>query len=486
MTVEPSLGLRIPSEIFRFFNAPGGHSLIVRGGAGTGKTTFALQVIEDLSRETVGYYLSTRVSDRSLLTQFPWLKERLIYDPVRRDEHVMSGKKRSGLAKLKGINIDYQTGQTKEMSISIGRQLTDLECIYQLVEADRIKRMLFVIDSVDAMAEKYGLDQAMLIASLQKDLVEGYGQNVLYVLESPEQLLDYLGDGVVVISASELDKRRVREIELVKLRGCEILRPRYLFTLKGGQMLTFDEKMTERANIIGPWSPIKDSDGKMSTGMADVDRMVGGGIERGSIILIEIGHNVPLRVAEQLERSFVANFVSLGRGVLWFPSRRSSAESIRSQMLELVPKEIFDRQVRIPEVASQVEISAPYIMPVEGTNAGTDLKWRSVSYMLSNGEQPYLSVLGFDTLESIYGEKVVDQIMDHLGAMKKNNGVCLCVASSSTVSKDRLADMAYVHVKLDKIGGTTIMYGIRPFTECNAVTFQSDGHKTKVVLTQVV
>src|SRR2546430_15889418 len=68
---------RIPREIVEFFNAPGGHSLIAKGPAGTGKTTFALQLTEELGEVTASHYLSSRVSDESLFRQFVWLKERL-------------------------------------------------------------------------------------------------------------------------------------------------------------------------------------------------------------------------------------------------------------------------------------------------------------------------------------------------------------------------------------------------------------------------
>ena len=65
---------RLPGEIVRFFENQGGHSLIVKGSAGTGKTTFSLQLIEELKGMQNSYYLSTRVSDESLYLQFPWLK----------------------------------------------------------------------------------------------------------------------------------------------------------------------------------------------------------------------------------------------------------------------------------------------------------------------------------------------------------------------------------------------------------------------------
>src|SRR5467141_2413229 len=72
----PPVG-RIPREIVEFFNAPGGHSLIAKGPAGTGKTTFALQLTEELGEVTASHYLSSRVSDESLYRKFTWPKERL-------------------------------------------------------------------------------------------------------------------------------------------------------------------------------------------------------------------------------------------------------------------------------------------------------------------------------------------------------------------------------------------------------------------------
>src|SRR2546422_1248520 len=75
-SVSPPTG-RIPREIVEFFNAPGGHSLIAKGPAGTGKTTFALQLTEALGEVTASHYLSSRVSDESLYRQFTWLKDRI-------------------------------------------------------------------------------------------------------------------------------------------------------------------------------------------------------------------------------------------------------------------------------------------------------------------------------------------------------------------------------------------------------------------------
>ncbi|MEE9173518.1 MAG: gas vesicle protein GvpD P-loop domain-containing protein, partial [Thermoplasmata archaeon] len=67
----------IPEDLLAFFRGTGGHSLIVKGSAGTGKTTLALQLIEELDDIPGSYYLSLRVSDTSLFRQFPWLQAKV-------------------------------------------------------------------------------------------------------------------------------------------------------------------------------------------------------------------------------------------------------------------------------------------------------------------------------------------------------------------------------------------------------------------------
>ncbi|MBM4237155.1 MAG: AAA family ATPase, partial [Euryarchaeota archaeon] len=188
---------RTPPEIITFFTKPGGHSLILRGNAGTGKTTFALQTIEDLSAIEKSYYLSTRVSDASLFTQFPWLREKVNRGEttpraLAAEDATKNGgpspPTRAGLASLKGIG--GTAGGPTRISVSIGRDLSELEAIYKTLETKRETKSLIVIDSIDALAQKYGESCANLILAIQSDVVEGYGANVLFVLESSDPQLD--------------------------------------------------------------------------------------------------------------------------------------------------------------------------------------------------------------------------------------------------------------------------------------------------------
>lgn len=468
---------RLPPEILAFFMKEGGHSLILRGNAGTGKTTFALQIIEELSAIEKSYYLSTRVSDNSLFSQFPWLKEkfqrgetsRLTISSNRTPEAKDQKDKQSGLIELKGIkNLG---GKEAKISLTIGRDLSELEAIYRIVETDEKSKQLIVIDSIDALAQKYGETCARIILTIQNDLVEGYGANVLFVLESADPQLDYLGDGVVLLKSLEYQNRRLREIEIMKLRGCEIQQMRYIFTLSGGRIQSFGRTADADISLWKGWSPIPDAGERVSCGIEDIDRMLGGGLEKGSIVLLELGHAIPTSVSTAIENSMVANFVAQGRGVIWVPMRKASAESLRNRMLGIVSEGDFEKNVRIPEKATQIGTAAKYILPVEGSTAYDDFSWQNLAFGLQASSQPYLTLMGFDTMESIYGIQVMDQLADYLASVRRNKGIFVGIAPPSADSTQRIADLATIHLKIDRVGGTVILYGEKPFTECNAFTF---------------
>ncbi len=489
--MEKQNGSRIPQEIYSFYSNSGGHSLILRGNAGSGKTTFALQTIEDLSVVERSFYYSSRVSDYSLLIQFPWLSNRLIPangagGEVQRQPKVIPDS-REGLSALKGIDssaLDLTKGQ---FAVSIGRNLSELDRLYQGIEKNLPGKSLVVIDSIDGLAEKYGLSCVSLINAIQKDIVEGYGSNVMFITENSSIDLDYLGDGVVRLSSTEYYRRRVREIEIVKLRGCEIQQPKYLFTLKGGRIQSFGYRWEKEMPLPSRWNLIADCDHRVSSGLKDLDRLLMGGPMTGSINLLELGPGVPANISQAIEHSLVANFVSQGRGVLWVPLRKTSAETSRQRVTQTVPQTDFDRFVKIPEKTDQFSnASSRYVLPLEGSNAFSDFKWQNVEFSLSEAKKPYLALMGFDTLESIYSHNLMDQLMDFLASLKHHEGVFVAITSPSSASASRLSDLANIHLKLDRIGGTVVIYGDEPFTECNAVSFEDREHGGGVSLTPIV
>ncbi|MHA1454333.1 MAG: gas vesicle protein GvpD P-loop domain-containing protein, partial [Promethearchaeota archaeon] len=65
----------IPIDVYESLNQREiGFSLLIKGAAGTGKTTLALSLLSIIS-DAIPIYISTRVAPQSLYVQFPWIQE---------------------------------------------------------------------------------------------------------------------------------------------------------------------------------------------------------------------------------------------------------------------------------------------------------------------------------------------------------------------------------------------------------------------------
>lgn len=499
-----------PKEIIRFLSSPGGHSLILRGMAGTGKTTLALQLIEELAAVQQSYYMSTRVSDQSLFNQFPWL-----LDKVREGEILKARKKikkrtdseqqvekilvglasikgelknekvkasRKELMRLQGIiesggeeQIAEATGES-ELTVTVGSMMPEIEMAYDVVDKALPERTLVVIDSIDALAEKYGVPPSRLINAMQRDLVEGCGTNIVYVLETPDQLLDYLGDGVVYLSVNNNTGRRIREMDILKLRGCEIRQPKYVYSLLGGRVRTFEYSRYMKPDKPRSFQAIKDPDGRhVSTGIPDLDVMIEGGLRKGTITLIELMPGVPVAASAPIEHAVICNFVKQDRGVAWIPTKKTGAEPAREELLGFLSQEGFDKNVRILEPHAPAGAPKPYSITLEGEDVRVDIKWQDLQYALRNTGAPNLAIIGFDSLESVYGSSVLDGMMEFLTSLLNNDGVFVATTTPSVKSTSRLSDLAHTHLRIDKLSGVTTIRGEEPYTAPHSMTDPATG-----------
>ncbi|MDG6221541.1 MAG: hypothetical protein QCI38_08875, partial [Candidatus Thermoplasmatota archaeon] len=224
----------IPTEILDFFGQKGGRSLLVKGGAGTGKTTFALQFMDQLVDPEKSLYLTTRVSDEALFEHFPWLRDKemraRIIDSGRvllqalapgdeEQEYVPKDGRvevaRDFLKSIHGEEMEAPNQVDRKMFSVLLEQnrMPELERIYDRVNNILPEKATVVVDSVEGFINKYGLDMDEFIITLQKDLVENSNTNVIFVLEQTEAPdIEYLVDGVVKMDRYQMENRVVREI----------------------------------------------------------------------------------------------------------------------------------------------------------------------------------------------------------------------------------------------------------------------------------
>ncbi|MEW5936227.1 MAG: gas vesicle protein GvpD P-loop domain-containing protein [Candidatus Thermoplasmatota archaeon] len=533
---------QIPQQILDFFESPGGHSLLVKGDAGTGKTTFALQLIEELSGIEATHYISGRVTDRSLYNQFPWLAKK-----VRRNDLIAGGRgflnalhpggrkgtcqarlpeavkqeaksllkvlrgtetmpvavDRSGLRKLEGQIIEGEADVTAEgdrgdlvngvLTLDLSSDLPEIEWAYDVVERALPKKSLIVFDSINSLSEKYGVAQVRLVNTIQRDLVENSGANLVYILEEAEKSqLDYLGDGVIRLHSQYHKGRRLRVLTIEKLRGCPITEPTVCYTLLDGRMSVFE---CPRYSIGDPGSgegkprhfkPIPDLSGDIvSTGSADIDFLIGG-LAHGSVGVFEFADNVSPSIVSNLCYTMVANFVSQERGVCILPPRHGTGHTAYQMLSSQIGEERFYERVRVfePTTCLSKDILKNTIL-LEGTNVETDFRWEGIEYALSGSQQPFVILLSLDTLSKMYDERVEGSLIPLIYAVRKVGAIFIGFTSEPDTER-LIMSTARIHVKVERLGDQTFLYGEKPYTGLHALIIEDPSALGRLSLVPVV
>jgi len=520
---------KVPQVLLDFLRAPGGHSLILKGDAGTGKTTLALQTIEALAEEQPEYYLSTRVSDEALYRQFPWVRER-----AKRDNILKAGKTflkrnreialsespgphpltiqaakdllralnqaesqlmvvRSELQRLEGqIEAGEVTTEGDEeyhgeiaegeITLDLGVMLPELEVAYDLAESNLPKKTLMVVDSIDALSERYGIPAHRIVNTLQKDLVENSGTNVMYTLEeSGKTDMDYLGDGVIQMVSEDRDGRRTRQLIIEKLRGQPVSQWKYYFTLGGGRISVFEPTWVRIPPQMERLPPVDDPDPRcVSSGNASMDRAFGG-FPRGSLVLWEVDLDVHQDVVRCLELAVISDFLQKGRGVVWLPMYATDYRRVDEQV-RMLSGDDGGRALRILDTQGETEEVPAIVKTMEGADAGQDLRWSEMRYLMeqAGAGAPYLSILGYDAMEAVYGGGVFRDSLAHIDAMRRGGNVVIAIASARSASLAPLRQQAKIHIRLEDMSGCVMAAGMKPHTPYHYLDFTGPADRLPV------
>jgi KaiC/GvpD/RAD55 family RecA-like ATPase len=481
----------IPPEVVAFLSGKGGRSLIVKGGAGSGKTTFGLELLERVGQPNRSYYLSTRVGDEALYRQFPWLKAtemrsrvldaaKLFLDAIQaggksREPELPESEQRKVRA---GREVLGSFGAERGPPTRVDRAhlqallkrspMPEVENVYNRIEKALPEKSLLVIDSLEGVTHKYGLEMEEFVMALQKDLVEGSSTDVVMILEKPEAGgIEYLVDGLISIQREELDERRVRHLRVEKLRATNISRARYAVTLNGGRFEALGIARTAPGGTsTGAWKPLTDPERYYSTGIPDFDKLLGGGFRRGSVNAFEVDVNVGIDDYYMLFTPTFLNFLAQGRGIIAVLAAGESPEKLRETLVRHVPPNQFDTRVRIPDYTAN-ETEDPYILPM--ARFGRDEAMRAMvtaeKAVAGPDRKPFIEYTAFDTFESLMGDQVaIRMYFQGLSRTKHVGNLGIGLLKPGLLVSSEILNMVDTYFRIINIDNAPCIYGIRPRT----------------------
>src|SRR2546427_1113680 len=292
---------RLPRELADFLRRAT-YSLLIKGSSGTGKTILALSILRAL-KVTKGFlYVSTRTSPLELLQSYSWIGETFDLGPIL--EASASGAAGEGSETL----IDARLDEPNAIFERITNELMDRQA------------PTIVIDSWEALSDSVDAEALRVNARVLETWRERAGARFIFTGEDPRNTsFDSLMDGVIMLRQRSFLGRRVREVLLSKLRGVEIRRPTYFFTLDGGIFRSFDRFRSADYSFSSGASPVEllpprgPAVRRFSTGYPNLDREIEGGFSKGALGTLELDPRVDAKVALVFLSALVATWVASGK-----------------------------------------------------------------------------------------------------------------------------------------------------------------------------
>src|SRR5580658_8617576 len=458
----------VPPEVVAFLSGKGGRSLIVKGGAGSGKTTFGLELLERVGQPNRSYYLSTRVGDEALYRQFPWLKA-----TEMRTRVLDAAKLFLDAIQSTGKSREPDLPETEQRKVRAGKEILG-SFGQERGPPTRVDRAHL---------------QALLKRSPMPEVENVYNRIEKALPEKALLVIEYLVDRLISIQREELDERRVRHLRLEKLRATNIGRARYAVTLNGGRFEALGiGSGSPSSPPTGAWKPIPDPERYYSTGIPDFDQLLGGGFRRGSVNAFEVDVNVGIDDYYMLFTPTFLNFLAQGRGIIAVLAAGESPEKLRETLVRHVPPNQFDTRVRIPDYTAN-ETEDPYILPM--ARFGRDEAMRAMvtaeKAVAGPDRKPFIEYTAFDTFESLMGDQVaIRMYFQGLSRTKHVGNLGIGLLKPGLLVSSEILNMVDTYFRIINIDNAPCIYGIRPRTTIYAISVDPEKGAPHATLTPVV
>jgi len=428
----------IPPEILKFFRENVGEILLVKGPPGSGKTLFSLECLKALCRNQTGVAIFTRMDKDQLNVEMPWLIEK------DGGHNLLAYNQNDKIADPNWFKREFEGLRSKNKEKPLGYML---------------------LDTIDAITEQYESPERKMkeIVSLVQST------NVSAIMVQEEEgvtYLDHLAGGVVRIHFNETDGRRYRVISIEKLRGVEVGRTQYLMSLHHGIFQAFRPWTMEDVKE-GEWMCLPDTDTHFSSGLVDLDRILGGGYKRGSYNILDVDDNISSFEYFLLTRPILLNFLNQKYGVVMLPPAGEHPESIRSDLMSYIDDDVLSEYLYFLDYFS-VSTNKPYIIPMGGSGKKDGMQQRAlevIKHLRGREKKPYIDFVGLDTMEYLMGESItLKQLLTGVSKAKVTKTLGIGLAKPGLKIGQGIRNMADVYLRLVKINSIPCFYGIKPQT----------------------
>jgi KaiC/GvpD/RAD55 family RecA-like ATPase len=413
-----------PKEITNTLDRKSGYITIVKGSPGAGKTTFALELLKRY--KDTGIYFSTRTSVNMLYDQFPWL-----IDVIDRDKFFEKIPGEISSILEDSVRFEYTN------KIEFIKELYDL---VNLIEGTPF----IVLDSWEGIIGQIGERETSALDMELLNVFKGIRANTVLVLERSIQTpLDYLVDGVIEIKDDEINGRKIREMYINKMRGVRINQFKYLITLNKGEFNYFEEFVEDYNSIVQLYP--EDGETKSYTSNVSFFKGSSSGLtdiiteyKKRSHIFFEIDEEVDPMDYSLLILKIINDYIAKKGNIIMIEQK--------DDLIMLDEQKYPVEAIRLSELAEK--------------DADSTVLIDRLKKIVKAKKEPVLLINYYDGIERILGKDSEKWINLYLGDLSEY--LIIDISSKDNPLRDRLANIASVHLKIKERNGCTIIYGVIP------------------------
>jgi hypothetical protein len=232
------------------------------------------------------------------------------------------------------------------------------------------------------------------------------------------------------------------------------------------------------------WTPLPDPDGRYSTGIADFDRLLGGGFPRGSMALFGMEETVGTEDLDLLLLPTLLNLLYQSRGIIAVLPSRDSPHDFRARLTRYVTRRRFDSRVRVVDYVGEDE-GPPYVVnlrihPESPEGHGSPAKSQKVAMAKmvqaekaaqGSRKRSFLELHAFEVLNMLVGAEKAARMFFY-GIKRARNAQNLVIGLlgpglACAAAVRRMADTEF-ELRRDEMG--LLIRGVRPSFPSYVVT----------------
>ncbi len=412
----------------QFFDQKFGRSVVIKGKPGAGKTTFGLEYMESVMKNTPVCYLSARFSDEALEVNFPWINE----ISVKNNNSELSGEianvSTESLRKLERMIEEGKVTNNMDggLILNISDLLPEVRSLYEFVDTHAGDGPLIVIDSIEALSEKYDINPLLLFSMIHSDLVERSGAKLICILEAKENpKLEYFSDGAITMDYNIERDILVRRAIVEKLRGVSLgATPVFLYTLKGGrfvplvqrQIIYPDKKLKHEKKVTREQFevPLESDD------LHKFTKTGNGSVPLGSVIMLHRNgnFNVVNDVVNLVKNNLIKDAILDGRGVI-------DATSSSYETSQILVNSLDSETMKHYITAEKSKRANSFVINLEGKSIVEDFPNDVIDFFMSSSSRPDLYFFSTDFLMFTYGRDFFGDLVNLINSVRTTGAIVI-------------------------------------------------------------